>query len=96
MDDFSADTTRIALDSLKEYVSDLSAIECGHLFDIAADVTLVVDSNGFIRDARDFRRSFPDGRCASEPQRASVEDGRRMYEAALADAMEGYQRFLER
>lgn len=51
MDDFSADTTRIALDSLKEYVSDLSAIECGHLFDIAADVTLVVDSNGFIRDA---------------------------------------------
>jgi len=51
---------------------------------------------GVIRDARDFRRSFPDGRCGSEPHRASVEHGRRFYEAALADALEDYQRFLVR
>jgi creatinine amidohydrolase len=51
---------------------------------------------GVIRDARDFRRSFPDGRCGSEPQRASVADGRRLYEAALADALEGYRQFIER
>jgi creatinine amidohydrolase len=52
--------------------------------------------DGVIRDARDFRRSFPDGRCGSEPHRASVEAGRRFYEAALADALEDYQRFLDR
>jgi len=51
---------------------------------------------GVIREARDFRRTFPDGRCASEPERASVEHGKRLYEAAVADALEGYQRFVDR
>ncbi|MEN1728559.1 MAG: creatininase family protein [Pseudomonadota bacterium] len=52
--------------------------------------------DGFIREARDFRRSFPDGRCGSEPHRASVEHGKQFYEAALADALEDYERFLSR
>jgi len=52
--------------------------------------------NGVIREACDFRRSFPDGRCASEPHRASVEHGKRFYEAGVADALEDYQRFLTR
>jgi creatinine amidohydrolase len=51
---------------------------------------------GVIREARNFRATFPDGRCASEPERASVEHGKRFYDAALADALEDYQRFLER
>jgi creatinine amidohydrolase len=51
---------------------------------------------GVIRDARDFRRSFPDGRCASEPHLASAADGQRFYQAALADAIESYSQFIGR
>jgi len=53
-------------------------------------------SGGFIRDALDFRKTFPDGRCASEPHRASAADGQRLYQASLQDALEDYQRFLQR
>ncbi len=51
---------------------------------------------GVIRDARDFRRSFPDGRCASEPHLASTADGQRFYQAAVADAIESYSQFIGR
>lgn len=50
---------------------------------------------GRIQDARSFRRQFPDGRCGSEPARAELEHGHRLYEAALADALDDYRRFLE-
>ncbi len=51
---------------------------------------------GEIRDAAHYRASFPDGRIGSEPHRASPEDGRRLYEAALADALEDFRAFLAR
>lgn len=41
--------------------------------------------DGPIRDAADFRRRFPDGRCGSDPTLASAEHGRQFYEAALTD-----------
>jgi creatinine amidohydrolase len=49
--------------------------------------------NGAIRDAHDYRQTFPDGRIGSEPGLASREHGQRLYQAALADALEDYARF---
>lgn len=49
---------------------------------------------GPIRDARDYRERFPDGRIGSDPSLASVEHGRRFYEAGLADALDDYRSFL--
>ncbi len=49
--------------------------------------------DGAIRDAAGYRATFPDGRIASEPQRASREFGRRFYEAGLVDALEEYRQF---
>lgn len=51
MDDYSADTTKMRLENLDKYFSGVNIVENAHLFDAAADVTLIVDSNGFIRDA---------------------------------------------
>jgi len=45
---------------------------------------------GDIRDAVDYRRQFPDGRIGSEPGRACVEHGARLFEVGLADAMESW------
>jgi creatinine amidohydrolase len=50
--------------------------------------------DGPIGDASDYRERFPDGRIGSEPQRATVEHGRRFYEAGLADAMHDYRAFI--
>lgn len=47
---------------------------------------------GSFRDARDFRRNFPDGRIGSEPGLASAEHGMRLYQAGLKDAMEAFER----
>ncbi|MFN4089588.1 MAG: creatininase family protein [Alphaproteobacteria bacterium] len=48
---------------------------------------------GDIRDALDYRRQFPDGRIGSDPSLASVEDGRRLFEAAVDDVAEDYAAF---
>ena len=48
---------------------------------------------GEIRDAEDYRRSFPDGRIGSNPGLASVAHGERIFEAALADTVADYQQF---
>lgn len=48
--------------------------------------------NGPFRDARDFRQRFPDGRMGSEPGLASIEHGKRLYEAGVRDAMEAFER----
>lgn len=51
--------------------------------------------DGDIRDAAGYRAVFPDGRIASEPQRASREFGRCFYDAGLADALEDYGQFTQ-
>jgi creatinine amidohydrolase len=49
-------------------------------------------STGFY-DSDDYRRRFPDGRIGSDPSLSSPEDGKRLYEAAVADMVETYQAF---
>ncbi|MBS3742915.1 MAG: creatininase family protein [Wenzhouxiangellaceae bacterium] len=63
--------------------------------DAARDVALDPGRapEGEIRDAQDYRSTFPDGRIGSEPGRASIEHGERLYRAALEDAMEAWQSF---
>jgi creatinine amidohydrolase len=43
---------------------------------------------GPIRYAADYRSTFPDGRIGSNPALASVAHGKRLYAAAVDDAME--------
>ncbi|MFP4209210.1 MAG: creatininase family protein [Wenzhouxiangella sp.] len=43
---------------------------------------------GPIRDARDFRRRHPDGRMGARSELATAEHGRRLREAAVADALD--------
>lgn len=51
MDDYTANTANMRLANLEEYFSGFNLAENSHFFDAAADVTLIVDANGFIRDA---------------------------------------------
>jgi creatinine amidohydrolase len=51
-------------------------------------------STSAIRDAKDFRDRFPDGRIGSDPSRASIDAGRRLHEAAVEDVLEDYLAFL--
>jgi len=48
---------------------------------------------GPIYDAEDYRRRFPDGRIGSDPSLASVEAGRKLYEAAVADLAADWRNF---
>ena len=50
---------------------------------------------GVIRDAEDYRRQFPDGRIGSDPSLASVESGKKVYQAALMDVIDDYRHFIE-
>lgn len=45
-------------------------------------------------DAQDYRRRFPDGRIGSDPSLASVEAGRRLFEAGVEDLIEDYRAFV--
>lgn len=49
---------------------------------------------GDIRDADHFRRTFPDGRCGSDPSLSTVEHGERLYMAGMADAVEDLKKFM--
>lgn len=49
--------------------------------------------SGAIVDADDYRRRFPDGRIGSDSSLASVEHGRRLYEAAVNDVIGDYLEF---
>jgi len=51
LDDYAANTAKMRLENLEEYFSGFNLAENSHFFDAVADVTLIVDSNGFIRDA---------------------------------------------
>jgi creatinine amidohydrolase len=54
---------------------------------------LPLDGSGYT-DAEDYRRRFPDGRMGSDPSLASVEHGRRLYDAAVADLADDWKKFL--
>ncbi len=59
-----------------------------------ADMQPKIAPHGPIRDAADYRRRFPDGRIGSDPALASAEAGKRLLDAAVADVIEDYGRFL--
>ncbi len=50
---------------------------------------------GRIRDAQNYRTSFPDGRIGSNPGLASVEAGAELFETSVNGIRNDYQRFLE-
>jgi len=58
-----------------------------------AEMTPPRAPNGPILDAEDYRRRFADGRIGSNPSLASVEAGRRLYEAAVANLAEEWHAF---
>ena len=60
-----------------------------------AEMTPKLAPTGVIRDALDYRKQFPDGRIASDPSLASVEDGEKICAAATLDVYESYLAFLE-
>lgn len=49
--------------------------------------------DGPIRDAADFRKRYPDGRCGSDPSLATIEHGERLYRAALDDLRRTWKDF---
>lgn len=51
-------------------------------------------ASGRFRDAEDYRRTFPDGRIGSDPSLASIEAGRRLFEAAVEDTLEDWRAFV--
>jgi len=57
------------------------------------DMSPEIAPTGEIYDAAEFRRSFPDGRIGSNPALATVEDGARFYELAVATLMQDYLEF---
>ncbi|MDA0267619.1 MAG: creatininase family protein [Cyanobacteria bacterium] len=48
-----------------------------------------------IYGAADFRQHYPDGRMGSNPDLATPDHGRQLYEAAVQELSLGYQQFLE-
>lgn len=57
-------------------------------------MTPEIAPTGHFRDAEDFRRKFPDGRCGSDPSLATPEKGQKLFEAGIEDLLEDYRRFL--
>ncbi|MDH3316924.1 MAG: creatininase family protein [Gammaproteobacteria bacterium] len=50
---------------------------------------------GPIYDADDYRSRFPDGRIGSDPTLASVDAGRKLFEAAVVGVARDYEEFLK-
>ena len=50
--------------------------------------------DGPIYDSDDYRRRFPDGRIGSDPRKATVEAGERLYHAAIEEIGRRYDAFL--
>jgi len=51
---------------------------------------------GIIRDAKNFREQFADGRIGSNPGLATVDAGERIFAACVEDIAEDYSNFLSR
>lgn len=49
---------------------------------------------GAIYDCDDYRRRFPDGRIGSDPRKATIEIGERLYHAAIDEISQSYETFL--
>lgn len=54
-----------------------------------------VAPRGEFTDAADYRRNFPDGRIGSNPNLASIEAGKRLWDAAVADLAEDLKAFVK-
>ncbi len=52
--------------------------------------------HGSFADAEDYRRTFPDGRIGSDPNLATPEHGKRIYEAAVEDVARDYSDWIAR
>ena len=59
----------------------------------SAPMSPKIAPTGPILDADDYRKRFPDGRIGSDSSLASVEDGERIYEAAVADVVKDFEEF---
>jgi creatinine amidohydrolase len=64
-----------------------------HIKDAPLDPA-VAPSGHPIYGAADFRRHYPDGRMGSNPQLATPEHGRQLYEAAVKELSSDYLKFL--
>ncbi|HEX6979331.1 MAG TPA: creatininase family protein [Alphaproteobacteria bacterium] len=53
-----------------------------------------VAPRGTFADAEDYRRNFPDGRIGSNPGLASIEAGKRLYDAAVKELAEDYRAWV--
>jgi creatinine amidohydrolase len=52
--------------------------------------------HGSFADAEDYRRAFPDGRIGSDPNLATPEHGKRIYETAVEDVARDYAAWVAR
>jgi creatinine amidohydrolase len=52
--------------------------------------------HGSFADAEDYRRAFPDGRIGSDPNLATPEHGKRIYETAVEDVARDYAAWVTR
>jgi creatinine amidohydrolase len=62
----------------------------------SAPMSPKIAPTGPILDADDYRRRFPDGRIGSDPSLASIEHGKRLYEAAVTDVARDYEEFVSK
>ncbi len=58
-----------------------------------ADLSQDVSKKDNFRDCFDFRNSFPDGRMGADSSLASVEIGKELFEGAIEDISELYEKF---
>lgn len=72
----------------------LAAFACPEAIKSAPLDPPIAPAGGGFTDAEDYRRRFPDGRIGSNPALAKPEDGKRLYELAVAATAEDYRRWL--
>ncbi len=60
-----------------------------------ADMTPGRAGDGPIFDSDDYRRRFPDGRIGSDPRKATVEIGERLYNSAIDEIATRYDSFVD-
>lgn len=66
-----------------------------HAIKQAPDMGPPSEWRGGWHDAEDYRAKFPDGRIGSHPYLANPEDGKALYETAVAEIAEAYGKFME-